>query len=487
MRAVSLRLKMLISIVVTMLFLLAILLTGSVLESSRRLRDEREERRAWTRSLAESWLSGRPLALEDGSVDAALRPLVEAGAVAGYVVFDGRGEVQLAHPVRSGQLRVEEYRSRLAGSGDGAYYARPVSLAGAASGVLVVSIDVPTGSSRTSLRFVLAMFWTMVIGTALLVFILFILFNRFLLRPLGGLLDASRRIAVGDYSPRILPHERTDEMGQLTTAFSFMLDEVRSFQVEQESRIAEATERIRKAERSLVVAQRLAATGTLAAGIAHEINNPIGGMLNAAYWIANKGDDDPARRKQYAELIVQGLGRVQETVKKVLQFSPRHIERRRTALPPVVERARALVEHRLVEGGIAVEADFPPAFPELVIDPLEIQQVFLNLLLNAADATGRGGHVRVRGEVGRSEVVLRVEDDGVGMTPEDAARAMDLFFTTKEAGRGTGLGLSIVHNIVHNHGGNIEIDSEPGRGTTIRITLPLPAAPEGPETGHRVT
>ncbi|MBI4616275.1 MAG: HAMP domain-containing protein [Planctomycetes bacterium] len=480
----SLRLKMLISIVLTMLFLLVLLIAGAMAESWRRSRAEREERLRWTRNLVESWLGSRPLAGE-GAIESALVPLLEARAISGYAIFASDESLVRYHEPSSSSFPAQDYRRAIDSPADEDFYVRAVALDAARSGTLVTRLDAPPASTRTSVGFILGMFWTMVLGTVLLVFILFLLFSSFLLRPIDRLLDASRRIAQGDYTPDVRPHPRTDEMGQLTTAFSYMLDEIRTYHEVLEEKMKEAREQIRKAERSLVVAQRLAATGTLAAGIAHEINNPIGGMLNAAYWIAKSGEDRD-RRKQYADLIVQGLTRVQETVRKVLQFSPRAMERRATRMAAVIEQARSLVQHRFDEEGIRFQVDLPLDFPDLVIDPLEFQQVFLNLFLNAADAMGKGGRVRVLGEVRGAEAIVAVADDGVGMSPELAARAMDLFFTTKEPGKGTGLGLSIVHNIVHHHGGNIEIDSAPGQGTTVRISLPLgetgrPWSEVGPE------
>jgi signal transduction histidine kinase len=245
--------------------------------------------------------------------------------------------------------------------------------------------------------------------------------------------------------------------------------------------VMEALDRIKKAERHLVTAQRLAATGKLASGIAHEINNPLGGMRNAVRALA-RGDLDEAKTAEYVALVQDGLARVEDTVKKVLAFTPRSVRPRRTDMADVARKAIALARHRLDRKGIELVEAIPEDGRAWVFgDPHELQQVALNLILNAADAIpergpdakgGGPGHVEVEVRDEGESVLLRVTDDGIGMSPEVQAQAFDLFFTTKEVGEGTGLGLAVVHNIVSNHGGRIEVESAPGQGATFRVVLP---------------
>jgi two-component system NtrC family sensor kinase len=245
--------------------------------------------------------------------------------------------------------------------------------------------------------------------------------------------------------------------------------------------VLSSLERIRKTEQHLAIAQRLAATGKLASGIAHEINNPLGGMRSAARALL-RGDLPPEKTTQYLDLILDGLARIEETVKKFLSFTPRRVEPRPTDLADVARKAAALARHRLEKCGVRYGEDLPaPGTARVFGDPHELQQVALNLLLNAADATAGAKDARVdlrvrsRGE----EVSLEVVDNGVGLSPEDQRCCFDLFFTTKSAGEGSGLGLAVAHTIVTNHGGRIEVESEVGKGATFRVVLPAEPSGEG--------
>jgi signal transduction histidine kinase len=162
-------------------------------------------------------------------------------------------------------------------------------------------------------------------------------------------------------------------------------------------------------------------------------------------------------------------------VKKFLSFTPRRIEPTPTDLADIARKALGLARHRLERGSIEVREELPEPGEALVFgDPHELQQVALNLLLNAADsvvARGEGG-VTVRVETRDDGVVLEIEDEGVGLSPEDQDRCFDMFFTTKQVGEGSGLGLAVAHTIVTNHGGRIEVESGPEVGATFRVILP---------------
>lgn len=327
-------------------------------------------------------------------------------------------------------------------------------------------------------------------GLLLLGLVVYGLLSRLVVTPLARLTEAAGRMAGGANDVRLAEDGRRDELGQTTRAFNRMASEIAEYQQHLETRVLAALSQIKTAERHLAVAQRLAATGTLAAGIAHEINNPLGGMKNAVRALL-RGDLSAEKTGEYLELVGDGLARIEETVKKVLSFTPRRVEPRPVDLTDVARKALALARHRIERKAIRVEGHAPAEGEARVFgDPLELQQVALNLLLNAADAIDErtGGRIEVRVfPRDAHEVVLSVSDTGSGMTPEEQARCFDLFFTTKPAGEGTGLGLSVVHNIVTNHGGRVEVESVKGTGTTFRVVLPreLPLGPlpagEGPE------
>jgi signal transduction histidine kinase len=198
-------------------------------------------------------------------------------------------------------------------------------------------------------------------------------------------------------------------------------------------------------------------------------------MVNAARKVRGQVDELPPGHKvkvAYLDLIIQGLQRIQEIVKRVLTFSPRRMEPVRASVREIVQKSIALAEHRASRSGvrIVVEGDDLP----IIAEQGEIQQVLLNLLINACDALqDRGGRVLVR--IGRASdwVEIDVIDDGPGMTEAQREQAFDLFFSTKEVGQGTGLGLSVASHIVTQHGGTLTLDTAPGQGCVFHIRLPL--------------
>ena len=314
---------------------------------------------------------------------------------------------------------------------------------------------------------------TMALGTALLLLNIFVLTNRLVLRPLDRLVQASHRVAAGDFTKKIPEAGTYDEMGQLIRAFNLMIEKIGDYHAELQKDIRTAQGRITRTERRLFAAQRLSATGTLAAGIAHEINNPLGGMQNAARAL-REGRLDPAKQTEYLELILDGLERVRAIVQKILQFRPRALEPQPVRIQEAVEKAIAFMEHRARAKEVSLRNELAADLPLVNGDPLELQQAFLNILMNAADACVMGeGMVTIYGRVTAEGLQVSIADNGCGMDPEELARCTDLFFTTKDVGEGTGLGLAVAHNIMANHGGRLEIASERGRGTTVTLSFPL--------------
>jgi len=168
---------------------------------------------------------------------------------------------------------------------------------------------------------------------------------------------------------------------------------------------------------------------------------------------------------------------VRTIVQRMLQFRPRAFEPQPVQLHEAVDRAIAFMEHRAKAKEVAIRNELPSDLPLVNGDPLELQQAFLNILMNAVDASVMGeGMVTVYSRVAGEGLTVSIADNGCGMEPEELARCMDLFFTTKDVGEGTGLGLAVAHNIVANHGGRLEISSERGRGTTVTLSFPLATA-----------
>lgn len=240
----------------------------------------------------------------------------------------------------------------------------------------------------------------------------------------------------------------------------------------------------RLAEASLLQMEKMASLGQLVSGIAHELNNPLTSIQGYAQLLLGRraGPD----RSADALRIAQEAERAGRIVKNLLLFSREaKSERRPVHLNEVIERTLALRVYELKLESIVVDLALDPGLPEILGDAAQLQQAALNLILNAEQAIvmaredeSRGGRILIRTDrLPGSRVALRVSDDGPGIAPEIAARIFEPFFTTKPAGVGTGLGLSIVSSIVREHGGEISVDSLPGRGATISIELPAAAGP----------
>jgi signal transduction histidine kinase len=320
---------------------------------------------------------------------------------------------------------------------------------------------------------------TLVVGTLATVLLACWAIDRAVARPLRDLTAAAARVGAGEPDVAVPALPASHELSSLVADFNAMAARVAGHTHELDAAVKRATEEAARRERALVLSGRLAAVGTLAAGIAHEINNPIGGMLNATRRLLEKPGLDE-RDQRYLELIREGLERVGKIARRVLDFSPRKHDATRLTVTSAIEGARALLDHRLTREGVRFTVDLAPGLPELHGDLHELQQVLLNVFLNAVDVLARRPNPRwiaVRGRRVRDQVEIFIEDNGPGMPRADLGRVFDPFFTAKGRADATGLGMFISYSIVANHGGTIELDSDVGQGFRVRILLPIaPAA-----------
>ncbi|MBM4123993.1 MAG: PAS domain S-box protein [Nitrospira sp.] len=229
----------------------------------------------------------------------------------------------------------------------------------------------------------------------------------------------------------------------------------------------------KKLEQQIRNSEKLASIGRLGAGVAHEINNPLGGILNCLYNL-RKGTLPPARQEEYLVSMEDGLRRVQKIVRQLLDFSQQHEpELSRTDIHEVIERVLVLTEHALTANQIRLEKQWQPDLPAVMADRHMMEQVLMNLILNAIQAIKGGGCITIRTRLDEEMCVVDVQDTGCGIPSHLLSRIFDPFFTTKGVGEGTGLGLSVSLGIVERHGGRILVDSEVGKGTTFTLCLPL--------------
>jgi len=229
----------------------------------------------------------------------------------------------------------------------------------------------------------------------------------------------------------------------------------------------------KKLEQQIRNSEKLASVGKLAAGVAHEINNPLAGILNCLYNL-RKGTLSPARQEEYWVSMEDGVRRVQKIVRQLLDFSQQHEpEFSPTDINQVVDRVLVLTNHLFAPSLIRLERLLGHALPSLMVDRHMMEQVLMNLILNAVQAMKNGGVLTIKTAVVEGVCRIEVSDTGSGIPPAVLPRIFDPFFTTKSEGEGTGLGLSVSLGIVERHGGKILVESEVGKGTTFILCLPL--------------
>ncbi len=296
--------------------------------------------------------------------------------------------------------------------------------------------------------------------------------QRWIVRPVEHLREGAVRIGSGELAHRV-EVVSSDEIGELAREFNRMAGELQGMRGELEERVEQRT-------REFVRAARLAGLGTLAAGIAHEINNPLASIAGCAEGLERKlrgGGVTPEQQREYLQIIAKEAYRAHEITSRLLEFA-----RSEPAAPvnfaigELMGEIGILLEHQLSSRGIRLESSCEADMPPLRGNPSECKQVLLNLLHNAIDASPVNGSIRVACSRDRGDAVLEVEDQGPGIPADQLERIFDPFFTTKAPGKGTGLGLAIVHRIVEAHGGRIEVVNT-GHGALFRVRIPLVSTP----------
>jgi two-component system NtrC family sensor kinase len=233
-------------------------------------------------------------------------------------------------------------------------------------------------------------------------------------------------------------------------------------------------------QKQLIQSEKMAAVGTLAGGVAHEVNNPLGAILVFSQLGLQDSDEGTTVHEFFREIEDSAL-RCKRIVESLLNFSRiSRGERVEVNLQAIAERAHFLCNRRFQQRNVGVTTEYGDDVSTVIGDPNQLQQVILNLLNNAADACSSGDMVTIRtGEVANQLLYLEVSDNGEGIDATNLEKVFEPFFTTKPDGEGTGLGLSISYGIIEDHGGTIEIRSDIGVGTTFKIVFPLPSAQGG--------
>jgi two-component system NtrC family sensor kinase len=325
---------------------------------------------------------------------------------------------------------------------------------------------------------------TFTIIAALCVVILLILLyfsTTRIIHPLGMMVEATQKISKGDLSHKLTVKSR-DEIGSLADSFNQMTEELKianeklvDWTKTLEKKVEERTREIKEIQAHLIQSEKLASIGKLSAGVAHEINNPLGGILMYSHLILEDSEEG-SQTAENLKKIIQETTRCKNIVRGLLDFArPKDPEISDVDLNELLDGSLSLLQGQALFQNIKVEKEYARDLEKISADGAQIQQVFTNMILNAAEAMeGRGSLTLVtRLSADNKQLEVQIRDTGQGIKEEDRQRLFEPFFSTKEVGKGTGLGLAISYGIIQRHKGNIQVQSEVGKGTTFIIRLPL--------------
>lgn len=390
------------------------------------------------------------------------------------LLVDGRGRV-LAHTdlkqvtqraTASWILRLRGLREQQSLGATLEYQQKGVDMVGGfarvSNGGLLVCVQIPKAAAYLTARELLQSLMGVALVLLLISALVGILGSGLITRPMQRLSEAAQVVATGQFDVQVKVRGH-DEMADLAGTFNQMTTELKT---------REAA--LQNAQAALVQSEKMAAFGQLGAGIAHEIKNPLAGILGYAQLAMRKVEQDNPLRKQL-EVIVKETRRCKDIIDNLMRFARQEkATQELTDINKVVLDACAIVDHQLGIHQVKLERYLGENLPNIMGNGNQLQQVLMNLLINAQQAMGGApGTVRLRTALlqdGRIQV--RVTDSGPGIPPEIQAKIFEPFFTTKPAGQGTGLGLSVSFGIIRDHQGEIRVESEVGKGTTFIITLP---------------
>jgi two-component system, NtrC family, sensor kinase len=310
---------------------------------------------------------------------------------------------------------------------------------------------------------IIIFFLAMVVITTTISLLLLGLTAKHILKPIGLIIQMSQKLIKGDLSARI-KITPSGEMGQLCDVINQMADAVS----DRENQLKQTT------QRQIGQSEKLASIGRLAAGIAHEINNPLTGVLTFAH-LLHQNDNLNEQDKEDVDVIIKETTRVREIIRGLLDFARESPSTRESLnLNEVIKQTLNLLRNQKEFRDIVTEQNLDDSLPRVNADKNQIQQVLLNLFLNACEAMPKGGNLSISSSYDNDSksIMLTVADSGCGVSEDNIAKVFDPFFTTKPVGKGTGLGLSVSYGILQSHGGDIKVESELGEGTAFTLIFP---------------
>jgi two-component system NtrC family sensor kinase len=361
---------------------------------------------------------------------------------------------------------------------------------------IVYSLDDIDREMARSVTVIVVLLLGLVFAAALL---LSVFVHRLVYRPLRDLEAGANRVAAGNLDEPI-PVRSGDEFGRLAASFNSMTGALKESQRELrewtrtlEQKVDERTRALRKAEAETLRGEKLASVGLLAAGVAHELNNPLTGILTFSSLIRRKMPDGSPDAEDL-DLVIKETKRSAAIIRRLLDFAREKAPEKKFAdLNRLIEDTVRIVERPAHLRDIQIELDLDRSLPQVWVDANMIEQVVMNMLVNAQQAIEEKGSITVRtrraaqamspepGAKPVPMVEISIIDTGCGIPEANMKRIFDPFFSSKDVGKGTGLGLSVSHGIVKAHGGVIEVESKVGEGSTFRVYLPLESDAEDAE------
>ncbi len=335
----------------------------------------------------------------------------------------------------------------------------PLSISTKRWGTLRIGISLKGLKKEVSLLTKKYIFFTSLFILFAIIFIAFLF--RQITKPLKSLASKMDEANLDRISYSFSP-SRKDEIGILQKSFYNLLRRIKEYEKEKE-----------KTQRNLIFTEKMAAIGKLTSGVAHEINNPLGGLLNCVYHF-KRGDLSAERQREYLQLMEEGIKRIQKTVTNLLEYAHTpYIEKTPIDLNSIIDKSLSLLEHEIIKNRIKVVKEVSENLPIIELDKNQISQVFLNLFLNSIQAMENGGVLRIRMDYSNGYIIINISDTGKGIPEDIISKVFDPFFTTKGRDKGTGLGLWITQTIIDRHGGTIQLSSLEGKGTTVEIRFPI--------------
>ena len=352
------------------------------------------------------------------------------------------------------------------------YIGRPLSSVDA---ITKAEEDIESGLKRKTTLYIVAL----AIASILIGLVIASAFSKRITNRIDQLRKGAETISDGNLDHR-LKIASGDEIEELAEQFNAMAARLQDSYQTLEKKVEERTRELKESQDALIQQEKMVGVGQLAAGIAHELNTPLGTIIGYAQMLREDLSVQPTVNGSLGDVdeIIEQAGRCRDLVKNLLNFSRRSTTEKTLAdINAIVRKILSLVEHDFALKHVHIHATLATNLPKARVNENEIAQVVLNLANNAVDSMPEGGdlHIRTVYEEATDRVCIEVSDTGFGISETDRTRVFEPFFTTKEIGKGTGLGLSICYKIVENHMGSMEFDSIIGSGTTFRVYLPVSA------------